>query len=152
MPNVRAVVRAVGGWRLSAVLAGGLLVAVSWMLWTTQQRTADMRAEIRWLERRLADRRAMVARQREEMATVAFAVDRLTHGIDAMRTQEAAARRLAHMEESREFTGDIIPVRATVEGGSALVSEDAAHALAQLAWLEGQTADAGDSLAVLTVL
>jgi murein DD-endopeptidase MepM/ murein hydrolase activator NlpD len=154
MPDVRAIGRAIGAWRLSAVLAGGLVVAVSALLWSAEQRNTELRAELQFVQRRLADRRAMVGRQREEMAEVAAAVDRLARTVNVVRERETQARRLAHMEESREAESqqNIVPVKATVDGGMSIVGEDAARALAQLSWLDGQAADAGDSIAVLTVL
>jgi murein DD-endopeptidase MepM/ murein hydrolase activator NlpD len=86
------------------------------------------------------------------MAEVAGAVERATRTTSGVRQRAAEARGLAHMEESREPSADIVPVRTTFVGGEAMVSEDAGRALQQLAWLDGQTAAVGDSLAVLNVL
>jgi murein DD-endopeptidase MepM/ murein hydrolase activator NlpD len=56
------------------------------------------------------------------------------------------------MEESRDLTPDLQLVRATFDGGMRRMSGDAAQALQQLAWLDGQAASTGDSLAVLAAL
>jgi murein DD-endopeptidase MepM/ murein hydrolase activator NlpD len=153
MPDARAFMRAGRGWRRLAVL-GALAVAVvaGVALLDTERRRSTLHDEVRWLRQRLTERRAQLARARDEVAQVAAAVDRLTRTAGAMRERAAQARRLAHMEESRDPAFDVTLVNASLDGGSTLVSEEAARALGQLAWLDGQAVAAGDSMAVLTAL
>ena len=56
------------------------------------------------------------------------------------------------MEESRDHTTEAMAIPVSFDGGMSIVSEDAAHTLEQLTWLDAQAANATDSLAVLTVL
>jgi murein DD-endopeptidase MepM/ murein hydrolase activator NlpD len=132
------------------VLAVAVLVGT--LVSNAERRRAGLHDEVRWLRGRLEDRRVQLARSREEVAQLAGAVDRLARTASAMRDRAAQARRLAHMEESREPVPDVSLVNAKLDGGSALVSEEAARALGQLSWLEGQAMAAGDSMAVLTAL
>ena len=81
-------------------------MAASWHLVTAHKHNAELRDEIARLQRRLADRRAMVTRQRDEMAEVASAVDRLGRTVSVVRDRERQARRLAHMEESRDSSDE----------------------------------------------
>jgi len=56
------------------------------------------------------------------------------------------------MEESHADTRTLVNVAASVDGRMSVVSEDAGHALEELAWLDRQAAAASDSFAVLTVM
>jgi murein DD-endopeptidase MepM/ murein hydrolase activator NlpD len=94
----------------------------------------------------------VIAHQRQEMAEVATVVDRVARAATTLHERAAQARRLAHMEESRNLTPDLQLVHASFDGGMRRMSGDAAQALQQLAWLDGQATATGDSLAVLTAL
>jgi murein DD-endopeptidase MepM/ murein hydrolase activator NlpD len=83
---------------------------------------------------------------------VASAVDHLARATAALGERGADARRLARMEESHADTRTLVNVAASVDGGMSVVSEDAGHALEELAWLDRQAAAASDSFAVLTVM
>jgi murein DD-endopeptidase MepM/ murein hydrolase activator NlpD len=151
MRNADAILRAVFArpFAVVAVLVAGTLGG---LLWRAEQRNVELARETRWLQQRLADRRAMVARQRQEMASVADAVDHVVRTATQVRERATQARRLAHMEESHDVGYDVLPVRAMLDGQDALVSEDAARALQQLVWLDGNAAQVDDSLAVVTAL
>jgi murein DD-endopeptidase MepM/ murein hydrolase activator NlpD len=144
--------RGARGWRFAAVALGVVALVSARLLWDGAQRAAALREEATWLRSRLAEKRELIGRQRREMAEVASAVDRLARTTGTLRERAAQARRLAHMEETRDQSGDVLPVKATLDGGESIVSEDAAHALEQLAWLDGQSAAASDSFAVLNAL
>jgi murein DD-endopeptidase MepM/ murein hydrolase activator NlpD len=152
MPDVRPLLRAARGRSLAAVAIGVTLAAGGYALWNAESRRSALRGEVRWLRARLAEKREQIAVQRAEMAEVAGAVERLARTAASVRDRAVQARRLAHMEESRESPMDATTVKATLDGGASLVSEDAARSLQMLAWLEGQATVAGDSIAVLTAL
>jgi murein DD-endopeptidase MepM/ murein hydrolase activator NlpD len=134
------------------IVAGIGLAVVTQLLWTAERRRAELRDEVHWLRVRLAEKREVIGRQRQEMAEVASAIDHATRTTILVRQRAADARRVAQMEESRDPMADMRPVSAMLDGGDRMVSEDAGRALQQLAWLEGQTAAVGDSLAVVTAL
>jgi murein DD-endopeptidase MepM/ murein hydrolase activator NlpD len=152
MSHVRAVLRAIG---VSRLVAGFALVATIGLvveLYGVEKRRAALEREASWLRARLGDKRAQVARQRAEMADVADAVDRLARTTVAVRERAAQARRLGQMEESREIVPDLAATRVAFDGGLALVSEETARAIEQLAWVDGQVTAVGDSLGVLTAV
>jgi murein DD-endopeptidase MepM/ murein hydrolase activator NlpD len=152
MPHVRAVLRAIGVSRLVAGFALVVTLGLVVELYGVEKRRATLEREASWLRARLGDKRAQVARQREEMADVADAVGRLARTTVAVRERAAQARRLGHMEESRELVPDLAATRVAFDGALALVSEETARAIEQLAWLDGQVTAVGDSLAVLTAI
>src|SRR5436309_9104590 len=152
MSDARVISHAARGWRLAAALLVVTVAVAAQQVWQAEQRSAALRDEMAGLRSRLADRRELIAHQRREMAQVASAVDHLARTTGALGERGAEARRLAHMEESRAETHTLVNVAATLDGGMSLVSEDTGRALEQLAWLDGQTAAASDSFAVLTVL
>jgi|SRR5689334_20434951 murein DD-endopeptidase MepM/ murein hydrolase activator NlpD len=145
-------VRGARGWRLATVVLGILFLVTARLTWDGIQRSEALRDEVQWLQSRLGEKRDLIARQRREMAEVASAADRLTRTAITLRDRSAQARRLAHMEETRDQTFDVQAVKATLDGGESILSEDAARSLEQLAWLEGQAAAASDSVAVLNAL
>jgi len=152
MPSVRVILRAVSVIRPSQLALGALLVLAAGLLWSSERRAVELRQEVDWLQQRLADKRSLVWRQRREMAEVAGAVERLARTTSAVRERASQARRLAHMEETRDVGFDALLVKATLDDGNSILSEDGARALEQLALLDGQAAAVGDSLAVLTTL
>lgn len=151
MLHARALVRA-GRSRRVTVLTAVALVVGGLAVRTSARRRADLHQEVRWLRARLAEKRDLMARQRQEMAEVVSAVDRVAQAVGTLRDQTAQARRLAHMEQSHAPVANLTNVSATLDGGMGLISENAALTLQQLSWLEGQTAAIGDSIVVLTAL
>jgi murein DD-endopeptidase MepM/ murein hydrolase activator NlpD len=152
MVDVGRFLESTGGRRAAAIATGVALVLVTQLLWSGERRRAELRGEVHWLRARLAEKREVISRQRREMAEVASAIDHATRTTGLVRQRAADARRVAQMEESRDPMADVRPVSAMLDGGERMVSEDAGRALQQLAWLEGQTAAVGDSLAVVTAL
>jgi len=151
MPDA-CVSRAAWSWRLSAALVVVTVVVAADQVWQAEKRTAALHDEVAWLRTRLADRRELIARQRQEMAQVASAVDRLAHITGALAERGAEARRLAHMEVSHADAHALLNVAASLDGGMSVVSEDTGRALEELAWLDGQAAADSDSFVVLTAL
>jgi len=127
---------------VAGVVAAGIIVP-------SVERLRSSTQEIRWLRVRLTDKRAMIEHQQAELTAVSAAVDRLARDATALRERHAQVRRLAHMEETREFVPEVTPVAGTER---AVASPEAASALEKLAWLDGQLAATGDSIAVLTAL
>jgi murein DD-endopeptidase MepM/ murein hydrolase activator NlpD len=146
-----AVLRAVGS-RPLAVTMTVVALALGGFLWRAERRNAELSRETAWLQHRLADRRAMVGRQRREMAEVAEAVERVFQAATLVRERTTQVRRLAHMEESRDVTYEVLGVRAGFDDAGPLVSEDAARALQQLGWLGTNAEQTGDALAVTAAL
>ncbi len=152
MLDVRAFLHTARRPRVGTVVITAALVAVGVLAWSTEQRRASLHQEVRSLRARLAGKRDQVTQQREEMAEVAGAVERMVRTVNGLNERAAQARRLAHMEESSEPMSGLVPVSTTRDVGSGLVSEDAARALEQLSLLDAQTNAAADSLAVITAL
>ncbi len=142
----------VRGWRLTAMLAVVGFLLVGGLAASQIDRFRSLVREVRWLRARLAEKHEVIAQQREEMAAVAAQVDRIARTALVARERAAQARRLAHMEESRDVPRDPATPVATLDGQETLVSEDAARTLEKLAWLDVQTAQMSDSFAVLAVL
>jgi|SRR5215510_4219030 len=152
MLDDRATWRSGRGWRLVALLLATMTMIAGHLAWDAQRRTRALAEDVQSLRARLSEKRELIARQRREMTEVAIAVDHLARTTTALRERASQARRLAHMEETRDQAADVRRVSATFDGGLSIVSEDTAHALEELAWLDGQTGDAADSIAVLTAL
>ena len=152
MPRFRTVLRLARHWHVASLFLGVALTLGTGVAWTTSWRHANNAEEVRWLHVRLTEKRELIARQRLEMAEVAAAVDHLAHTAAAVGDRAEQARRLAHMEESRDPTPERLQLTSFAETGGAIVSEDAARTLEQVAWLEGEATSVGDSVAVLTAL
>jgi murein DD-endopeptidase MepM/ murein hydrolase activator NlpD len=152
MPLLRATLRAIGVWRVVALLGLVVTAVLLFELNGMEKRRAGAEREALWLRVRLSEKRAQIARQREEMAGVADVVEHVARTVIGVRERATQARRLAHMEESREQPPDLLATPAAFDAGPTLVSEEAARAIDQLVWLEGQVSAAGDSFAVLTAL
>jgi murein DD-endopeptidase MepM/ murein hydrolase activator NlpD len=152
MPSRGIFSRAARGWRSVAVLMATITVVAGHLAWDGERRNAALRSEMGQMRARLLEKRDVIVRQRQEMATVAMAVERLARTTTALGERATRARRLAHMEESRDQSAALLTIPALFDGGMSIVSEDTAHALEQLTWLDGQAANAADSLAVLTAL
>src|ERR1700756_5279912 len=131
MPDAR-VSRTAWSWRLAAALVVVTVVVAADQVWQAEKRSAALRDEVAWLRTRLADRRELIARQRQEMVQVASAVDRVASTAAALGERGAEARRLAHVEESRADAPALVNVAATLDGGMSVVSQDAGRALEEL--------------------
>jgi murein DD-endopeptidase MepM/ murein hydrolase activator NlpD len=140
------------GWHLAAALVVLTMTVAAEQVWQAERRSAALRDEVAGLQAQLGDKRALIARQRREMAQVVSAVDRLARAAAALGERGAEARRLAHLEANRTETPALVNVAANLDGGMSVVSEDAGRALEELAWLDGQVTAAGDSFAVLAVV
>jgi murein DD-endopeptidase MepM/ murein hydrolase activator NlpD len=135
------------------VFAGVALSAGTHFAMTARQDRATLKQEIRWLQGRLAEKRAIIAGQREEMAQVASAVEDLVRTTATVRDRTEGARRLANMEESRDAAAPAPhTIQVISDGGAALASEGGTRTLQHIAWLEAQAANVGDSVGLLTAL
>jgi murein DD-endopeptidase MepM/ murein hydrolase activator NlpD len=153
MPDVRAIVRAARGRRFTAVLAGLTLAVATHFVVRAQQEHRTLKREIHWLQGRLAEKRGVVARQRDEMAQVASSVEQLVRTTATVRDRALQVRRLAKMEEGRQPTVAEPPTLQLVSAsGASAGSEEAARTLQHLDWLDAQAATVSDSVALLTAL
>jgi murein DD-endopeptidase MepM/ murein hydrolase activator NlpD len=139
--------------RLVLVLGGvGLLGAAAAHVRDTYTRLHALEKELDWTQRRLVERREMVRQQRDEIAQLAAGIDRAARITAGARERASKLRRLARLEESREpETSPLKPVTIP-DTGEALVSEQTAEAIEQLAWLEGQASAIDDSVTLLSTL
>jgi murein DD-endopeptidase MepM/ murein hydrolase activator NlpD len=152
MPAAAAVVRVVRDRRTLAIVAGLALFGAGEVVSSGFRRWSKLQEEVVWLRARLADRREVIARQQLEMSEVAATADRLARVVTTVRERAMEARRLAQMEESRMMTPDVRLAASTSDLSGALLSEDAARAIEQLAWVEGEAVSVGESMAVLSAL
>ena len=141
------------GWRRVAVCLGIMTMIAGHLAWDAERRNAGLRDDVRWLRGRLSEKRELIAHQQDEMAAIAAAVDRLARTTSALDASAAEARRLARLDGSTVRQGDpgILTVAATLPGG-ALVSDQAGHALEELAWLDAEAANAGNTMEVLSAI
>lgn len=138
--------------RAIAVVAGLAVFGAGQFVSSAVRRWERLREEVVWLRARLADKHEIIARQRLEMGEVAAEVDRVRRRLSTVKERATAARRLAHMEETRPTAHDLVRATTTTALSGALLSDDAAQTIEQLAWLDGEAAGIGDSIAVLTAL
>jgi len=138
-------------WRNAALLLGVSTMMTGRLAWDAHRRSAALRDDIQSLRGRLSEKREVIARQRDEMAEVGAAVERLGRTVGGLGERAAGARRLAHLEASRTHRSAIRSVNATLRDG-AFVSDDAGLVLEEIAWLDGEVATAGDTIAVLSAL
>ena len=149
MPEVRAALR---GSRLAALLVGVAVLLGTQLALSTVERLRGGTRDLRSLRARLAERGDQLDRQGRENAELIAAVDRLVHVTEVLHDRAVEARRAAQMEESREPLGEPAMQRVSLAAGARFVSDDAARAIGELAWVGGQLAAAGDSLAILSAL
>jgi murein DD-endopeptidase MepM/ murein hydrolase activator NlpD len=152
MLDDRARFRAGRGWRLVALLLATMTTIAGHLAWDAERRSRGLAEDVQSLRARISEKRELIARQRQEMTEVAMAVDHLARTTTALGDRASQARRLAKMEQTRDQRVEVRTVSAAFDGGLSIVSEDTAHALEELAWLDGQAANAADSLAVLTAV
>ena len=112
---------------------------------------ATAEREAAWLRQRLAEKRALVRSLQSDLAVVAHATERVSQMASMARGQNVEVRRLAQVEEPRQ--PNYTPARLAALDDAVLDrSDDAARALAQLAFLEEQFAATTDSLVLMTAL
>lgn len=144
------------GWGLVA-LVGGVALAVAITLgYGVEQRRKSLRAEVRWLRARLAEKRTQVSQKDRELDQLSKAVSDLVGRATAWRERAVEARKLAsvdgtHLQETSALPRPIT-VAAAAADGAPVVTEAAARALEQIGWLEGELAAVSDSIAVITAL
>jgi murein DD-endopeptidase MepM/ murein hydrolase activator NlpD len=142
------------GWGLVA-LVGGVALAVAITLgYGVEQRRKSLRAEVRWLRARLAEKRVQVSRKDRELEALSDAVSGLVGRATGWRERAVEARKLAsvdgtHLQETSSLPK---PVAFAVDVDGRRATEATARALEQIGWLEGELAAVSDSIAVITAL
>jgi murein DD-endopeptidase MepM/ murein hydrolase activator NlpD len=112
-----------------------------------ERKRSGLASEVEWLRTRLAERRQEIARQREALAAVSGAVDRLARVALETRDRAGKARRLARLEPAYALPKSLVqPVSA------ALIADEAMPLVDQIDWLEEQLAATGESVGVLAAL
>jgi len=144
-------VRARRGLRLVAVVVAMVAGVVSYAVWDGDRHRASLREELRTLRARLAGKRELIGRQRDELAQVASAVDHVARTATGLYDRAAEVRRLANMEQTGGPMSSVVPATAR-DHGMPLLSEEAVRALEHLGILDDEMANAADSMAVLTAL
>jgi murein DD-endopeptidase MepM/ murein hydrolase activator NlpD len=108
--------------------------------------------ELALVRTRLAEKRALVRRQHQEISQLAGQVDRVAKLVGGARERAAQLRRAAHLEESREPEQSPLKVLAGLEPGGPLFTEEGGQALEQLAWVESQSSALNESVTLLSAL
>ena len=96
MPDRGFLPHAVPGWRLTAILLATMTAVAGHLAWDAERKNGGLRNELAQMRARLAEKREVIARQRQEMTEVAMAVDRL-----AMSSPEFAAKVFVLMLEGK---------------------------------------------------
>jgi murein DD-endopeptidase MepM/ murein hydrolase activator NlpD len=149
MPDGRADSGVSRRWRLPALVTGITLVGGSAVLRSTVERLHNQVCEVRRLRARLAERRHEIDRQRRELAAVAAAVDDLVPEARVLGSRAMEVRETRAQEESGADRPEPAGTPGSrIEDGPA----PGMHAIATLAWVEEQMAEASDAIAVQTVL
>src|SRR5262245_29050495 len=111
---------AVPGWRLTAVLLAVMTAIGGHLAWDAERKNGALRNELAQMRTRLAEKREVIGRQRQEMTEVAIAVDRLARTTTTLRERTSQARRLAHMEQSQDQSATIFSVPASFDSGMSI--------------------------------
>ncbi len=132
-----------------AIAFSGVTVVFAFCMVDTARRAAERDAS--WLSQRLAEKRALVRALQADLADVAQTTERVSQMASIAREQNAAVRRAAGIEESRDAV--YTPARlAALDDATMHRSDDGARAMTQLAFLEEQLAATTDSLSLLSAL
>src|SRR5262245_32035232 len=133
--------------RLVAV-AGVLCLGIAAVaLVSIERKRSGLASEVEWLRTRLAERRQEVARQRQALAAVSGAVDRLARVALETRDRAGKARRVARLEPTYAS-----PANAVQPVTAALIADEALPLVDQIDWLEQQITATGESVGVLAAL
>ncbi len=130
----------------------GLSVGVVMGVLTLRNEVREVQKELYWVEARLADKRELVQRQRNEITRLASEVDRVARVATGAGDRAAQLRRAAHLEESREPEGFPIRLESVPDGGAPIFSPEGARALEQLGRLQSQASSLNESVVLLTAL
>src|SRR5437763_9288608 len=117
MPHRGIFSRAARGWRSVAALLATIAVIAGHLAWDAERRNAGLRNDMAQMRGRLVEKRDVIVRQRQEMATVSMAVEHLARTTTALGERATRARRVAHMEETRDQTVDLLTIPASFDGG-----------------------------------
>jgi murein DD-endopeptidase MepM/ murein hydrolase activator NlpD len=134
--------------RLVAVAALLCLGVAAVAYITVERRRSSLANQVERLRTRLAARQREVARQRQAMAAVNGAVDRLARATLAARDRAGKARRIARIEPAQASHLNVEPTLPA----DLLVGEDAAQLVDQIGWVEEQMTVTGESVGVLAAL
>jgi murein DD-endopeptidase MepM/ murein hydrolase activator NlpD len=128
-----------------ATLCIGVAVAA---LITVERKRSTLASEVEWLRTRLAERRHELAEQRQALAAVSGAVDRLARVALETRDRAGKARRLARLEPAQGGPPAAIqPVAARVA-----IAEEVVPLVDQIDWLQEQMTATGESIGVVAAL
>ena len=135
-------------WRLPALVTGITLVSAAAVLHSVERLHNQVR-EARRLRARVAERGREIDRQRQEMAAVAAAVEALLPSARALGVRAKELRQAGEPQGSSAALAEVIgmPTCRTEDG-----TAPGMHAIATLAWVEEQVAEASDAFAVQTLL
>jgi murein DD-endopeptidase MepM/ murein hydrolase activator NlpD len=138
--------------RRGAVLAIGVPgLAMAWAMGALVAQHKAAVHETTWLRQRLSEKRALVRSLQADLGVLAQTAERVAQMASIARDENALVRQLAQVDAPRD--GNYTPARlAAFDDATRDRSEDAARALAQLAFLEEQLAETTDSLGLLSTL
>ena len=134
--------------RLVAVAALLCLGVAAVAYISVERKRSSLASQVERLRARLAARQREVARERQAMAAVNGAVDRLARATLAARDRAGKARRLARVEPIQPSRPNLAPPAPA----DLLVVDEAAHLVGQIGWVEEQMTVTGESVGVLAAL
>src|SRR5205823_1594612 len=109
-------------------------------VWSTVARRRGGARALRRLKARLVEGRTQGDRERRQNAELIAAADRLVRTAALLHDRATEARRTAQLEESREPLAEPAMQAVSLVAGAPFMSDDAARALGDLAWVDGQLA------------
>jgi murein DD-endopeptidase MepM/ murein hydrolase activator NlpD len=133
------------------VAAAGMLclgVAVVAFVYVENERSS-LASRVERLRARLVARQREVVSQRQAMAAVNGAVDRLARASIAARDRAGKARRLARVEPVQASRANLEP---PAPADLLVADEQTAHLLGRIGWVEEQMTVTGESVTVLAAL
>jgi murein DD-endopeptidase MepM/ murein hydrolase activator NlpD len=149
MPDVRVDFAFRRRRRLRVLVAGITLVGVAAVVRSTVERVHHRMTEAHRLRARLADRRREIDRQRAELTAMAAAVDGLVPSACDLASRVTEVRRVAASSGFDAASPEPSSTSAPRVGDG---TASGMQAIATLAWLKAQIADAGDAFAEQNLL
>ena len=133
------------GALVGALFMFGACVAVGANLYERQAK------DVRWLSRRLVEKRGVIERQAGQLAEMVASVDQLTATLDDVGQRLHAARSQSGIGGQSGDEPELEPAATDQDYQDGLRSE-VEHALDQLGWMERQARALGDSAEVMAAL
>jgi murein DD-endopeptidase MepM/ murein hydrolase activator NlpD len=149
MPDVRVDFAFRRRQRLRVLVAGITLVGVAALVRSTVERVHHRMTEAHRLRARLAEQRREIDRQQAELTAMAAAIDGLVPSACDLASRVTEVRRVAAWSAGDAASPEPSSTSAPRVGNW---TASGTQAIATLAWVEAQIADAGDAFAEQTIV